>query len=351
MEDLLRSYFGALDEHIPLQGSLELETAATAMEEAHTFIGNREWPGEADRRKNDVLRVLGDAIDKGITDPIQFLRLCNFVRRFIYDYVAKQTRVVGNIIDGLHRLTALESALIGFNDNRLKGSAQLPPSDGCAAGEACRAHDGATIANSGHRCLECGQKIHSALLCGMSLSQIVTTYPHLRHHVLRSSRNDRCIGEDNADEVNGVCFTCIEKMKVGTNGGGGMFADKDGGIHKSVHTETGEPSATVANPSSSVHDRTKRSKEDECLASYCEDDADDKGASSLVSSSYPTQSDNTHDAATASSLGRSETNLSKQAVACVVPSLNVTNPLDAIVRLPTVKLLVEKSSIETPLGQ
>jgi len=42
----------------------------------------------------------------------------------------------------------------------------------------------------------------------------------------------------------------MEKMKVGTNGGGGMFADKDGGIHKSVHTETGAPSATVANLSS-----------------------------------------------------------------------------------------------------
>jgi len=110
-------------------------------------------------------------------------------------------------------------------------------------------------------------------------------------------------------------------MRVGTNSGGGMFADKDDGIHKSVHTETGAPSATVANLSSSVYDRTKRSKKDECLASYCEDDADDKGASSSVSSSYPTQSDNTHDAATASSLGRSETNLSKQAVACVVPSV------------------------------
>ena len=204
-----------------------------------------------------------------------------------------------------------------------KGSAQLPPSDGCAAGKACRAHHGANIADSSHRCLQCGQKIHSALLCGMSISQIVTKYPHLRGHKLRSSRNDRRIVEDDNDEdMNGVCFTCIEKMTVGTNSGGGvMFADKDDGIHKSVHTETGAPSATVANLSSSVYNRTKRSTKDECMASYCEDDADDKDASTSVSSSYPTQSDNTHDAATASSVGRSETNLTKQAVAYVVPSV------------------------------
>lgn len=172
-----------------------------------------------------------------------------------------------------------------------KGSAQLPLSDGCAAGKACRAHHGANIADSGHQCLECGQKIHSALLCGMSISQIVTKYPHLSGHKLRSSRNDRRIVEDNNDEdMNGVCFTCIEKMTVGTNSGGGMSADKDDGIHKSFHTETVAPSATVASLSSSVYDSTKGSKKDQF---------DDKG----------------------SSFGRSESTLSKQAVAYVVPSV------------------------------
>ena len=172
-----------------------------------------------------------------------------------------------------------------------KGSAQLPSSDGCAAGKACRAHHGAKIADSSHQCLECGQKIHSALLCGMSISQIVTKYPHLSGHKLRSSRNDRRIVEDNNDEdMNGVCFTCIEKMTVGTNSGGGMSADKDDGIHKSVHTETVAPSATVASLSSSVYDNAKGSKKDEF---------DDKG----------------------SSFGRSESTLSKKAVAYVVPSV------------------------------
>jgi len=47
-----------------------------------------------------------------------------------------------------------------------------------------------------------------------------------------------------------------------TNSGGGMFADKDDGIHKSFHTKTGAPSATVANLSASIDDRTKRSKKD-----------------------------------------------------------------------------------------
>ena len=118
-EDLLLSYFDAMKEHMPLQGSLELDTATTALKEAHKFINDREWPSEANPRKSHVLQVLTNATHNGITDPIQFLRLCNFVRRFIYDYVAKHTQVVGHIIDGLHRLTALESALIGFDDNRL----------------------------------------------------------------------------------------------------------------------------------------------------------------------------------------------------------------------------------------
>ncbi|MFM6170978.1 MAG: hypothetical protein ACKPB4_02345 [Sphaerospermopsis kisseleviana] len=137
MEDLLQSYFEALKEHIPLQGSLELETATTALKQARTFISGREWPSEANDRKYYVLQVLStNANDNDvITDPIQFLRLCNFVRRFIYDYVAKKTHVVGNIIDGLHRLTALESALIGFNDSRLNNNRPFGGSIGLPAAE------------------------------------------------------------------------------------------------------------------------------------------------------------------------------------------------------------------------
>jgi hypothetical protein len=36
----------------------------------------------------------------------------------------------------------------------------------CAAGEWCTAHPGASLDDSFHRCMSCGLKIHSALLCG-----------------------------------------------------------------------------------------------------------------------------------------------------------------------------------------
>ncbi len=36
----------------------------------------------------------------------------------------------------------------------------------CAAGDWCLAHSGASLDDSFHRCMSCGLKIHSALLCG-----------------------------------------------------------------------------------------------------------------------------------------------------------------------------------------
>jgi hypothetical protein len=41
-------------------------------------------------------------------------KACCLARRFIYKYLAKQTKIVAHVIDGIHRLTALECVLRGY---------------------------------------------------------------------------------------------------------------------------------------------------------------------------------------------------------------------------------------------
>ncbi len=40
--------------------------------------------------------------------------MSNLIRQFIYNNVAKQTKVVAHIVDGAHRLSAIECAMIGI---------------------------------------------------------------------------------------------------------------------------------------------------------------------------------------------------------------------------------------------
>jgi hypothetical protein len=111
-ESSLQSYFDALKEKIPLQEPLELGRSSEVLRYAHDFIKEREWPADASSRKEYILDCLDDLDD--IVDDILFWKICSFVRRFIYENVAKQTKVIVHIVDGLHRLGALECALIGF---------------------------------------------------------------------------------------------------------------------------------------------------------------------------------------------------------------------------------------------
>jgi hypothetical protein len=45
----------------------------------------------------------------------------------------------------------------------------------CAAGVLCRAHDGADLAGSTHHCIQCGKRMHCALLCGETVEDYIAS--------------------------------------------------------------------------------------------------------------------------------------------------------------------------------
>jgi hypothetical protein len=84
----------------------------------------------------------------------------------------------------------------------------------CAAGTACMAPESADLAISTHRCWGCGLRVHSAILCGKNLEELILDNPHL---VGRPLPSGRIIKVDAANERRCVCFTCIGKMVADEN--------------------------------------------------------------------------------------------------------------------------------------
>jgi hypothetical protein len=108
MEDALKRYLVTLKEVIPLQQPLDKpEDFLSVVAQAKKFILGREWPENYSREVYDFL-----------TDPNEnqnkFGEMSNLIRRFIYNNVAKQTKVVAHISDGANRLSAIECAMIGI---------------------------------------------------------------------------------------------------------------------------------------------------------------------------------------------------------------------------------------------
>ncbi len=85
----------------------------------------------------------------------------------------------------------------------------VTPQSRCAAGDACKALPGANLEGSSHHCKACGLKIHSALLCGMNIDEVIEKHPDL---VGRKLLGDRRIVQANDNEMHCICFTCLEKM-------------------------------------------------------------------------------------------------------------------------------------------
>jgi len=85
----------------------------------------------------------------------------------------------------------------------------VTPQSRCAAGDACKAPPGANLEGSSHHCKACGLKIHSALLCGMNIDEVIQKHPDL---VGRKLLGDRMIVQANDNEMHCICFTCLEKM-------------------------------------------------------------------------------------------------------------------------------------------
>ena len=108
-------YLDLLRETIPLQNT-DKHQDNDCLAYAREFIANREWPQvndpEADHTsyKHIVLEEL-DKFSRGDATMLDFWELCCFVRRFIFTNLARQTKIVAHVVDGIHRLTALETVM------------------------------------------------------------------------------------------------------------------------------------------------------------------------------------------------------------------------------------------------
>jgi hypothetical protein len=90
---------------------------------------------------------------------------------------------------------------------RIRSFSYFSKQNSCAAGDACKAHPGANLAQSSHHCVGCGFKIHSAVLCGLSLDQFVNNYPDHVGFVLPDGR--KIVADDPDNEMLCLCYTCI----------------------------------------------------------------------------------------------------------------------------------------------
>ncbi len=108
MDDALRGYLVTLKEVIPLQQSLDKpEDFLSVVAQAKKFIHGCEWP-------EDYSNEVGDFLVYPKENENKFGEISNLIRRFIYNNVAKQTKVAAHIVDGDHRLSAIKCAMIGI---------------------------------------------------------------------------------------------------------------------------------------------------------------------------------------------------------------------------------------------
>ena len=76
----------------------------------------------------------------------------------------------------------------------------------CAAGTLCNAPSGANLAESPHSCWGCNKKIHSSVLCGDSILNLLSNHPSFIGTLLN---NGRIIEQDDNNKTRALCFTCI----------------------------------------------------------------------------------------------------------------------------------------------
>jgi hypothetical protein len=105
--DALQEYLNALKEVIPLQNPSEL-----SLNHASDFIKQREWPDDSQEDRTSVLKLIEQY--SRMESNSELSKACCLARRFIYKHLAKQTKIVAHAVDGIHRLTALECVLIGY---------------------------------------------------------------------------------------------------------------------------------------------------------------------------------------------------------------------------------------------
>ena len=143
-KDALVAYLETLEQVIPLQkplgGGLSRMTKSDIlkayvsdnhvyMRDAYKFIQCRDWP-DTDEKEMVLskFKKYGGLLDDDVNFRLQvmsfkhedrkFRKMCSLARRFIYKNVAKQTKVIVHVVDGTHRLTALECALISYKSSK-----------------------------------------------------------------------------------------------------------------------------------------------------------------------------------------------------------------------------------------
>jgi hypothetical protein len=82
----------------------------------------------------------------------------------------------------------------------------------CAAGKYCAAPSNTNIADSTHDCWGCKNKIHSVLLCGYFLSDLLNKDPFLVG--TKTFANSKRIEQDANNETRSVCYTCINHLSI-----------------------------------------------------------------------------------------------------------------------------------------
>ena len=102
-EDALREYLATLTDVIPLQRPLD--NPGDVVEKVRSFITGRISVEEIPSKVSDFLKNPEEGV---------FWKMSNLIRKFIYSYVAKKTKVVMSIVDGAHRLSAFECAMTGI---------------------------------------------------------------------------------------------------------------------------------------------------------------------------------------------------------------------------------------------
>jgi hypothetical protein len=79
----------------------------------------------------------------------------------------------------------------------------------CAARTQCKAPPSANLADSPHSCWGCNKKIHSSILCGESILNLLSK---ISSYIGRSLSNGRLIQEDDNNETRAICFKCIDLL-------------------------------------------------------------------------------------------------------------------------------------------
>jgi len=92
-------------------------------------------------------------------------------------------------------------------DRRIQAHSPMKtPYCGCAAGTQCKAPPSANLADSPHSCWGCNKKIHSSLLRGESILNLISNNPS---YIGRSLSNGCLIQKDDNNETCTLCFKCI----------------------------------------------------------------------------------------------------------------------------------------------